>query len=100
MRNDTVLSLLRSELKDAEQRHKDAVRRFRAAGGSLHQSAPISSSQPQREFDSMVRKAIAEEAEARNAHLKALVRFNMFLVDGVIPEDLRRPYLKEGDPES
>lgn len=87
MATDPVHTFLLEELEHAKERHREAKERYWEAAGRPRQLPRLRTRLPDPE-NNAIRCALAEETEARNAHLNALVRLNRYLVEGTVPEDL------------
>ena len=85
---DAVRILLMEELEDAKERHREAKEHFWEAAGKPRRLPRTYSGLPDMDSD-LIRRALALENEAREVHLNALIRLNRFLIEGVVPGDLR-----------
>lgn len=84
---DAVRTFLIEEMEQAKERHRDAKERYwEAAGKPRHLPRPRSGLPDSDEC--IIRRALAEESAARKAHLRALIRLNRYLIEGIVPDDI------------
>lgn len=89
MFDQRVYNALKEKLDKAKQRHEEAKEQFWRVGGSPRELPRLGAGIPEPDGSLILRKAVAEEIEARNAHLAALKQINEYLLNGTVPENLR-----------
>lgn len=90
MQENVILATLREQFEDAKERHRCAKEHFWEVAGRPRHLPRIPTGLRHPDDSDVIRKAVAEEAQARRAHIDALVRLNQFLISGIIPDDLQQ----------
>jgi hypothetical protein len=83
-----VTEILRAELEEATRQHEEAKRNF------WRISADVPSGLPHPDGTRRIQNAARVQTGSMTALAMTLRRFNAFLIDGTVPEDLKDGVLK------
>lgn len=89
-----ILALLQSQLEESRERYRTAKEKHREVFDSDEQpTASAGNIHPETSF--FVRKIIAEERDARRRYFDAMMRLNSYLLNQVVPEDIKEILAKK-----
>jgi hypothetical protein len=80
--HDEILEILRVDLEEAKSQHEHAQTAFWSIAGDSRQLPRVPTGRLQVDSSEPIRKAFYAEIEARERYIKALHRFNYFVVHG------------------
>ena len=89
MLDDLIITTLKRELERATQQHQAAKENFWRVAAHPRELPRYTAGKPEPDSGQMIRDAIAEETNALNEHIEALMRLNAYLLNGTIPAHLK-----------